>query len=846
MLDFIISSLNDRSKNIPKRKQPDVTESEYFVECAHLFQELEELSIEGDKGPISNRNLASVIDIPLSNDVELETVEFDILDGRVTDVPMDASIQESYYEKMKTYDDFYQEACDTVPRLIRESDSGYQSRIVNEADRLQSNYNAYIIQEGLFGFDKISIDDDRVPANVTVSFGPMKAGSKDPYYVKLPVFFQIDKKRRITKKQLDAINKFAQGRLAESLGEFMTESVPSEYNIKIKENETLWNYMTPIKAQVPVLPLNEYKIIVVFECDFSTGENDNLLYYSISVPVKSGPSHGAKPDIKAVTNNATAKNMFSTFRCKKDIIKESMEIKRHSYSRFYQEAIDFGEGDDTTPPEADNNNEDNGPGVSLDDQSTTPDEASTSAEPEVDDDKVPVEANDVSGQIANKVSDETTDEANNDDTDDPINDNDDTTTDDTTSSDTTADNLDDLDDKGNQDLDDSSDGSALDFDNMTIDELLAHGSDKLKGMTLQQLKDFLNSGDVEALQEAFFLTTKNINTEIEVHLKTALGILNDNEMSVEQLIAAFKKEGKKLNKILSKASKMSKVYSSEEMSEIKTLNKCLVDVITTLKLSKQDTYLSTIKRLIQAFTSQSVVVSKIIDSKKPTKKDDGTTQESFIYDADGNIIMEYKVDENTGEIKYSTLEKLFQRARLPLSLLGIIVSFSSFPLGLICTFFSIGTRFGSFIYDNNVIKKSYKQILKGYAKYIITEFPKIQTYDDIKNDKEFVNALQNLLVVTDYNSARTNKKILKEILNEPSLKDSFGKLLTNLSEFIAEIKKYTPTIPTATLSRNKMQRKLMDASKELPAELKNNIIEAAQKLYDTIDIKNSEGGNNNG
>ena len=156
---------------------------------------------------------------------------------------------------------------------------------------------------------------------------------------------------------------------------------------------------------------------------------------------------------------------------------------------------------------------------------------------------------------------------------------------------------------------------------MTIDELLKQGSDKLKGMTLNQLKSFLSDGaESEAVQqEAFFLTTKNINSEIDVHLRNALGILNSEELDIETLITSFKKEGKQLNRVLSKASKMKKLYSEEERKDIGILNKCLIDLTTTLKMSKDQNYVSAVKRLIQAFTSQSKVVANIVEAHKPKK-----------------------------------------------------------------------------------------------------------------------------------------------------------------------------------------------------------------------------------
>ena len=59
------------------------------------------------------------IDIPIEDDdIELETIEFNLGDGRVTDVPGDATVQE-HYKDMKTYDMFYQETAETLFRMPR-------------------------------------------------------------------------------------------------------------------------------------------------------------------------------------------------------------------------------------------------------------------------------------------------------------------------------------------------------------------------------------------------------------------------------------------------------------------------------------------------------------------------------------------------------------------------------------------------------------------------------------------------------------------------------------------------------------------------------------------------------
>ena len=67
---------------------------------------------------------------------------------------------------------------------------------------------------------------------------------------------------------------------------------------------------------------------------------------------------------------------------------------------------------------------------------------------------------------------------------------------------------------------------------------------------------------------------------------------------------------------MGKAIRNKKVYSTEEIGSLNKLNKCLITVLNAIKTEKDNNYDSTIKRLIQAFVSDSAIVGKIIESKK--------------------------------------------------------------------------------------------------------------------------------------------------------------------------------------------------------------------------------------
>lgn len=634
MFDFIKKQIAETCG--PEANTATHDDSELIVECAHLFQELSDLSVEGAD---ANRDRAISIDIPIEDDIELDSIEINLKDGRLTDVPMDATVQESNYTTMKTFNDFYQEAASSVIRFQRESEEGYESRIMARAQKNFNEYKQHVIQEGLFGFDKINLDDDRVPGSVTLDFGPMNDENPNQhYYVKLKIGWEVDRKHRILKKQLDSMNMAISMNVFDSVGGPLMESLRKKCPDAMEKVKNVWDVATPIKLEVPVDPIDKYKVYVGFECDFV----DDIIWFSWTRQIKSSGSYG-KMDLDIVNNNSAVENL--TTMNKMAYMKESHEMRRpHRFNDFYQEAIDFGDANNNdqqpsvdTPPSPDGGSTEPTVDVASVDMGATPDVSAS-------DDKasVPVDTNDVSDQIAEKVSEN--DSAKPDDLptvdggdmdvtfDDPMADpsiDGDVPAPDMGSGDVDPTSVDQkltgLDDAGTMDseLGDSTNSGIgnVDVENMTIDELLAQGSEKLKGMTIQQLKDFLGSESIptddgigeEPVQEAFFLTSKNIKSEIDIHLRKSLGILNDNEMALSELIQAFKAEGKKLNRVLSKASKMKNVFSDDDRDNITKLNKCLVDLMMALKKSQSESDVAVVKRLIRAFTSQSVVVAKIIE-----------------------------------------------------------------------------------------------------------------------------------------------------------------------------------------------------------------------------------------
>ena len=70
---------------------------------------------------------------------------------------------------MKTYDQFYQEAYESLTRMPRENDSAFERRAYELAEKMYNEYCADAEACGYFGFDKINIADEKVPSKINVN-----------------------------------------------------------------------------------------------------------------------------------------------------------------------------------------------------------------------------------------------------------------------------------------------------------------------------------------------------------------------------------------------------------------------------------------------------------------------------------------------------------------------------------------------------------------------------------------------------------------------------------------------------------------------------------------------------
>ena len=677
MRDFIKKQIQERMNiaSTNTAEPENEVSNEAILEYASLFQELDDLSMEGTEAG-NTRKLG--MDIPLDDDAELESVEFDIAGGKVKDIPDTAAIQESY-DGMKTFDKFYQEAYESLTRLPRESESGFGRRVQEYAEEMYNEYCAEAEACGYFGFDKINITDERVPSKMNVNFGAMGNGSNAEFVTKVNTFFATDEDHNITQKQLDSVNLVKQGAI-KNIGASLKAYMESNYDVS--EETSVWDVCTPKTIIVPKGNADSFCVVVEFMNEV-TGKND---YFGWTAPVVSK----TEEDNTVTMESCEKYNMYSfinetQYENRDKFIQEAaardFEERKNTRvrpQRFFQEAIELG--GDAAPAEGG----DAGAAPAADDlgggDTTSTDTATTDAPAEGGDANAAdgegekkdntAAVNDVSSEIAEKVANDTQNDAEANDeqvtfSDDEVNPDsnvgtadggsiddapveDDITGDESTegTGDEADDMLNDLDTSSTTDTDDMGDeslddepiegdeegtGSVENVDDMSVNELLKMGTESLKNMKVGDLKNLIASGDQEAIQEAFLITPKNVNKELDVKLRDCLGVLNEKGETADKLLGKFRMKGHKLNRVLSKAAKMTKVYSSDEIGSIKKLNEALGQLLLALRKKGAENYGSVIKGKIKDFTKEAKKVGAIVEDKLGKNNSDAVVmQEAFL------------------------------------------------------------------------------------------------------------------------------------------------------------------------------------------------------------------------
>ena len=647
MLDYIKKQLNVDDGNSVVTESAVVNDNDtndgdvdnsVLLEFAHLFQELDDLSETGS-GALARNN---GIDIPLEDDLEVDTVEMDLMTGNVL-VPGDASVQESVEPEpeMKSYEEFYNEAYETHSRFPREDENTFLNRMKVTADKA---YNAYIeqcYQEGLFDFGKVKLDDPSVAWTATLDWGLVSGTASGMKTVDLKYAAQS---RKITKKQRDT------GVMLANSPSIVTDLMKSYVEAFKQKAATMPNAETLLAGGldavlkidfigIPEAPKATDKYAVVICASTAVpGLPTCDLYFEFSVQ-KSQNLTGVPVDLPIVSNtNDQMMGARTGFLDRIQMAQESYVEGRRRIRRFddddayYQEAIDFGEGggdEGAAEVKGDDAGDEGGA------------EVTDSGESE---EREAIDTNDVSDKIVEKVKETeveekgAVDDVNIDDADADAVPSDDNggeeanAVEDTEVSDAAPDDVDVSDsEEGSSDFDASVPTNNEDFDNMTIDDMLKLGEDKLKTMSIKQLKDFIASNgmneeesssegeepdtDAEDFEsEAFFITKKNVNAALDAALRAALGILNENDISSDEIFKKFKKFAKKLNRVSAKASNMSEVYSEEERNKIGELNEKLIKLTGDMGSKSKD--VATIKASLKDFLVTAQAVGKIVESKK--------------------------------------------------------------------------------------------------------------------------------------------------------------------------------------------------------------------------------------
>lgn len=288
MLNYIKSRLSEMHPDAPAIQDESVDNSA-ILEYASMFSELSELSEDGH----SEGSVRKPFDIPIEDDIELSSIEINYSDGRVLDVPTDATVSESYREMttvMKTRDDFVQEAYSAVTKLPRESHDRYMNRVNRYVSEKWNAYQEYVMSKGLFGYDKMKLNDSRVPDKVMLEF--------DGYSFTLPVRWEIDRGKNVTKKQLDSLTFWANASDARSemVTEYAVDVISEAYRVNPNSID-FGGSMTPVSVIVPKGPTDSFAIIVEFDTEYDR-KNQFMMF---AAPVKGGFVQEAdKPSMETI------------------------------------------------------------------------------------------------------------------------------------------------------------------------------------------------------------------------------------------------------------------------------------------------------------------------------------------------------------------------------------------------------------------------------------------------------------------------------------------------------------------------------------------------------------------
>ena len=638
MFDFIKQQIAAQQKsNEDTRTQiAENNENDLIIECAQLFQELDAMSIGGQE--INEYRDIDTLSVALEDDVELESFEVSMADGRILDLPADILVHSESYEPMKSVEDFREFALNEIHQGTMSNDE--YNNLIEEF--VTENYNEYlstIFQEGVFSAQKLDVKDPSIEWTKMVDFGPSNPSepNSSPYTVRMNIGYEKLAFNKILLKQKDSIQMIVDN----NAGTFKTFGARyidllKKHGYDVPEGTNVWDIVKPDMIMVPIEPVDSFAVIIRAENKLAKVGDDKFIYISLKLAISAAKKDSG--NITDIIDLDKTPHFASKMIDNVGLLKESMN-PAPELGRTIQEGIDFGNEDPSseTPPAIDgggDSNDGGGDAVSNDNGNDATGDNADGENENPDATKAP--ANDVSKEIAQNVANEKNAEEDGDAVDAG------TTGDglDTATTDLPEEDIE-TPDETNSEVGDGEDGAAegdvdsqladldamgndseggedianMDFDNMTPNQLTQAAGDKIKNMTMSQIRDFLQSDD-GTVTEAFILTKKNINAELDAGVRKCLGDLNDSTQSASSIMKGFKKDGKKLNKALSKASKMTEVYDETERNSLIKFNKCLADLMIAFREGMSPSEVQVVKRLIKAFVAQAKGVGKIIEKHK--------------------------------------------------------------------------------------------------------------------------------------------------------------------------------------------------------------------------------------
>ena len=270
MLDYIKQQLAQQQQEhaVTVSEASEEQMDNAILEFAHLFDDMSDLTMEG----ANELRERPILDIPLEDDIELDSIELSLTSNRVMDIPADIAAMEGAYSEQKSYDDFYQEAYKTVTKLPRENEAHFVERVKDVAETKYNAYMEYVIKEGLYGNDMMKMTDNRIQKNAMLNFGPYKTNS---YMTKVPVVYETDDKHRVNIQQVRALPIAESYNVFESIGDVLKNKLFNEQHIECDE---VWDIATPNRVIIPKFN-GDYRCIVEFDV-----EDGKTTYVEWSIP----------------------------------------------------------------------------------------------------------------------------------------------------------------------------------------------------------------------------------------------------------------------------------------------------------------------------------------------------------------------------------------------------------------------------------------------------------------------------------------------------------------------------------------------------------------------------------